>query len=65
MRGISTTTLVGVAKILVVLVLLGAWIAKAVSWEQAVTASLFFQGILSGIGFIKSEDAAAPKPPNV
>jgi uncharacterized membrane protein YhiD involved in acid resistance len=65
MTGISTTTLVGVAKIVVMLGLMGAWVAKALTWQEAVTAILFAQATLSGIGFIKADDASSPKPPNV
>lgn len=65
MAGVSTTTLIGAAKILVVLALLGAWVAKAISWQDAVTAILFAQGILSGVGFIKAADSSDPKPPNL
>lgn len=65
MKGISTTTLVGLTKIVVMLVLMGAWMLKAISWQEAVTAILFAQAFLSGIGFVKSQDADAEKPPNV
>lgn len=65
MNKISTTTLVGLAKILVVLAFMGAWVAKAITWQDAVTATLFAQGVLSGVGFIKSADSSDPKPPAV
>jgi hypothetical protein len=65
MDRISTTTLVGIAKIVVVLALMGAWLLKAITWQEAVTAILFLQAILSGIGFARSQDASDPKPPNV
>jgi hypothetical protein len=64
MGNVSTTTLVGVAKIAVVLSLMGAWLAKLITWQEAVTATLFLQAVLSGVGFYRAQDVEDQKPPN-
>lgn len=55
----SITTAIGIAKIAVVLIGFGAWIFGKVTLPEALAGIVAIQPILSGIGFIKAQDATA------
>jgi hypothetical protein len=63
MNNISVTTLIGVARIVVILGCAAAYLFKQVSLLEATAAATAICGLLGGVGFVYSQDAEKPKPP--
>ncbi|HEX7956678.1 MAG TPA: hypothetical protein VF508_07045 [Pyrinomonadaceae bacterium] len=65
MPEVSITTLVGWARIAVILGCTAAYLFKQLSLLEATAAATAICGLLGGVGFISAQDAGKPKPPAV
>jgi hypothetical protein len=62
MRQLSPTTLIGLAKIIVILTCAGAWLFGAATPGKVALVMAFVNGALSSVGFMKTQDATPPQP---
>jgi hypothetical protein len=63
MKEISITTLVGWARIAVILGCAAAFLLKQITLLEATAAATAICGLLGGVGFINAQDSQTPKPP--
>lgn len=61
MNNFSITTLVGVAKVAVVFVCLTLYFFDKLTLTELVPLAMALQAMLSGVGFIKAQDAQGEK----
>lgn len=57
----STTTIIGISKILLILGLAAAWVFKFIDLSTALSAAVAFGSLLSGAGLIAAKDADREK----